>query len=46
MGFLSILVNPVSNIDGLGARFNRIFERMIFKSLDKRGLFKIGEYYE
>ena len=46
MGFLSILVNPISQIDLLGTRINRVFERQIFKYLENRGLFKVGEYYE
>ena len=46
MGFLSILVNPMSNIDLFTTKINRIFERQIFKILEKRGLFKKGEYYE
>ncbi len=46
MGFFSILVHPLSNIDLFGTRMNRIFERKIFKKLEKQGLFKVGEYYE
>lgn len=46
MGFLSILVNPISNIDFIGTKINRVFERQIFKILEKRNLFKVGEYYE
>lgn len=46
MGFLSVLVNPISNIDYIGTKINRIFERQIFKILEKRNLFKVGEYYE
>lgn len=46
MGFLSILVNPISKIDLIGTKINRVIERKIFKKLEKRGLFKVGEYYE
>ena len=46
MGFLSILVNPISNVDLLGTKINRVFERKIFKKLETRGLFKVGEYYD
>lgn len=46
MGFLSILVNPISNEDYFGTKINRFFERQIFHFLEKRSLFKIGEYYE
>lgn len=46
MGFLSILVNPISNLDLIGTRINRIFERKIFKRLERHGLFKVGEYYD
>lgn len=46
MGFVSILVNPISNVDLLGTKINRIFERRIFKKLERQGLFKLGEYYE
>ena len=46
MGFLSILVNPISNVDYFGTKINRIFERKIFEILEKRGLLKVGEYYE
>ena len=46
MGFLSILVHPISNVDLIGTKINRIFERRIFKKLERQGLFKVGEYYE
>ncbi len=46
MGFLSILINPISHVDLIGTKINRIFERRIFKILESRGLFKVGEYYE
>ncbi len=46
MGMTSILVNPISNVDLIGTKINRIFERRIFKKLKRQGLFTIGEYYE
>ncbi len=46
MGFVSILVNPISNIDLIGTKIHRIIEKRIFKKMEHQGLFKIGEYYE
>lgn len=46
MGFLSILVNPVSNIDYFISKVGRVIEKKIFKKLEEKGLFKIGEYYD
>lgn len=46
MGFVSILVNPISNVDLIGTKINRIFERRIFKKLERQGLFTRGEFYE
>lgn len=46
MGFLSILVNPISDRDLFITKINRIFERKILKKLAHQGLFKLGEYYE
>ena len=46
MGFVSILVNPISNMDLFGTKINRIFEKRIFKKLKNQGLFFLGEYYE
>ncbi len=46
MGFVSILVNPISNVDYFGTKINRIFERSIFKRMAHQGLFVKGEFYE
>ena len=46
MGFLSILVNPISDRELFITKINRIFERKILKKLAHQGLFKLGEYYE
>lgn len=46
MGFLSILVNPISNVDDWESKICRVFERQIMKRLENKSLFKVGEYYE
>lgn len=46
MGFLSILVNPISTEDYFGTKINRSIEKHIFKRLEKRNLFEVGKYYE
>ena len=46
IGFLSILVNPLSTEDYFGTKVNRVIEKHIIKHLEKRNLFKVGEYYE
>jgi uncharacterized protein len=38
MGLYTILVVPVSNVDGLFTRVNRQVERLVFRWLKKRGL--------
>lgn len=46
MGFTSILVNPISDNDYIWTKFNRIFERKLFKHFCRQGLFQKDEYYE
>lgn len=46
MGFTSILVNPMSNIDRPLTRINRFLERKLFKYFEKRDILKKGSYYE
>ncbi len=46
MGFTSILVNPISNKDYPWTYMLRFLEKKLFKNLDKKGLFKVGEYYD
>ena len=46
MGFLSILINPISTNDYLKTKINRYIEKKIFNYLAEQNLFKIGEYYE
>ena len=46
MGFISILVTPMSKEDLFFTRFNRIIERRIMKRLNKKGLFTKGDYHD
>ncbi len=46
VGIKTILVNPMSNQDFLGTRILRIFERNKFKKMSKKGILKVGKYYE
>lgn len=46
MGIRSILVNPISNVDFFATYFNRFLEKRIMKLLEKKDLFKKGEYFE
>lgn len=46
MGITSILVNPISKYDMRITRFNRKIEKILFKKMAKRDLFKKGVYYE
>lgn len=46
IGCTSILVNPISNIDYFWTKLFRFFEKKLFKKLEKKGLFKLGEYYD
>ncbi len=46
MGFLSILINPISKIDYSITKINRYIEKKIFQNLTKKNLFKVGKYYE
>ncbi len=38
MGLFTILVVPVSNVDGFLTRFNRLIERMVFRWMERRGM--------
>ena len=42
----SILVNPVSNKDGLFTKINRFREKKIMRKLRKKELFTKGKYYD
>lgn len=46
MGFTSILVNQLCPNDFFVTKFNRFFERIIFKKFEKRGIFYRGKYYD
>ena len=46
IGIKTILVNPMSKEDMFVTRIFRIFEKSLFKRMNKRGIFKLGEYYE
>lgn len=38
MGLYTILVNPISNVEGLGTKINRSIERILIPKMRKRGL--------
>lgn len=46
MGFTSILVNRMSNIEPIQTRINRYFESKILKRLNNKGILEIGKYYD
>lgn len=46
MGFVSVLVNPISTNDFPWTKFNRLIENRILNHYTKKGVFKRGEYYE
>ncbi len=46
MDFVSILVNPISDMDYLGTKINRLLERRILKRFARQGLFQKDVYYE
>ncbi len=43
---LSILVNSVGSEEPINTKFNRFWERLVLKSLNKKGILFKGEYYE
>lgn len=45
-GIQSILVMPLAARDILYTKVNRIMEKRVVKNLEKKNLFKIGEYYD
>lgn len=45
-GITSILVNPIGGNEPIQTRFNRFFERKIYKRLLKKGILEKGKYYE
>ena len=47
IGIVSILVDPISKIDGKSTKyFNRKIEKIVKKRLAKKNIFNTGEYYE
>lgn len=46
MGITSILINPVSKHDLFITKINRKIEKILFKRMEKKDLFKKGNYYE
>ena len=46
VGITTILVNSMSKYDAFYVSFLRAIERFEIKRMGKRGIFKIGEYYE
>lgn len=46
MGFISILVNPISDVELFVTKINRFFERRILKIFKNQGLFEKDKYYE
>lgn len=45
-GIMTILVDPISQIDEKETFINRKIEKMIFKKFEKQELFKKGRYYD
>lgn len=46
MGAISILVNSMGSYEPIWTKFNRFWERIILKSLNKKGVLVKGEYYD
>ena len=46
LDIVSVLVNPMSEHDYSITWINRIFEKFIYGSLEKKDVFKKGEYYD
>ncbi len=46
IGITTILINPISPIDGIFTKFNRFLERRIMNKLSSNNLFFKGRYYE
>ncbi|MBE6161373.1 MAG: YqeG family HAD IIIA-type phosphatase [Firmicutes bacterium] len=45
-GITSILVNPISDTEYVWTKFNRFFEKFIYKKFEKREILKKGKYYD
>lgn len=46
VGITTILVNPMSDIDMPFTKVHRFIEKRKIKKMTKKGIFKIGEYYD
>lgn len=46
VGGLSIFINSIGTYEPIWTKFNRFFERKILKSLNKKGIYQKGVYYE
>lgn len=46
VGSLTIFVNSIGTYEPIWTKINRIFERMIIKKLNKKGILEKGKYYE
>lgn len=46
VGITTILVNPMSDVDMPFTKINRLIEKIIIKKMNKKGMFKVGEYYD
>lgn len=46
VGIMTILVNPMSDSDMPFTKIHRYFERKKIRKMTKRGIFKVGRYYD
>ena len=46
VGIFTILIKPINEKELLFTKFNRMIERKIIRKLERRNIFKKGEYYE
>lgn len=46
MGILTVLTKPLNKNEPIWTKCNRLFESRIIKKLEKKGIFKKGEYYD
>lgn len=46
IGIFTILVNPISTKEAIWTKFNRVYEKHIIKKMEKKGIFKKGNYYD
>lgn len=46
VGIMTILVNPMSNIDMPFTKIHRLIEKRKINKMTKKGIFKVGRYYD